>query len=1641
MSNTAAAGEEVPTFELGDRVYIEGGQLDKTRGRIYYMDSELIRILPDGLSDRVVDIPLEDGGLAESLGVESFYLLSKAASPAFVAQIDAQVDQIAETFAADGTPGIRYRIREINEGEDTMVMEDETGGRKELHFRSEFHRGIERSEEPLVVLRPRYEASPEEGVAEGNGAVANGSEEDGFGEFENIDVPAAAEEVEEEFAGLTLISAEDRTYPDAVQRNEMITSLLELLDENVQKLPRRQREIRQLSEQLLLLRNEVVKYTAAGDPDGQLTTSFQTIAELLNKVDIPLARPVLNVDKSLFIIPPPVDAAAPAVAGTKSVDIHLQHETIQAENNFLLTHLGGTAVQGQVAGALPAWYLTWEAFFRKYMRTFISGEGAAGQAILFGGDKEFFRAPVPKSEEVLADGLPSDMEAKKFTSVDSITSVRPSILKGLGPRETRLKASEPPVRIESGEEGVLVNQLLFPLSVERDLGATRSGSLAKDLANSHRPFKTIREIMTELDWIPDEPSAGNILSVGVDGNTEGNIGIEDWLKAQPLTIKGLGDARVQTKSLGITQRELNADQQEVLVDKIKSFRAAIKQHIKENIEESKKEVLALRLQTDTFLQEEALEELMAVLSAEPLLAMKKEELAQKLPAYKASDIAIVAGIAAEMADLMFAALAGEPGPLARERNRRVRDQFLEALRNAMKKKLNNEMAGEIPTPNTCPHVKDLESIRRLENEQERMALLSGFLTNYKKGREGNWVMCNTCDRTLLCYHEELLLIEYRHPREREVVRKELLLEFSRGQSGGHYMCKNCGQSMAEIDYDRGMEFNENGVPMAATAAALATEEKTSEEKALDEVLGTEEGVVKGLNPTDTQKMTDQQKIIYAAAAKIFERLGIYPDPKAYAGIIKRVEAEILKQPSRDQYAAMARARAAKGEKIADYDVKINQILVAATGVHVVIEIQTHVPDYVPRHTIPGCVAGFTGYPLGNAEDKTCINYVACAISGIKDMTAPWSLTGFQTIAADKRRQEVISNYLVGITAEALKTSAVQVMLTEKRVYYEKRYGSVEGAGALVETIPPGFRPVPYAIKPEEAAKAMVVPDAAGDREKAQAWIQEGHKLARLNGVYIKDTPYSETSCCTTTVSNPRSFWKGKEGSLPTLPTKLGPVGQHDSQVMFRYTPRPITRILATTPEDLLYRVYLKVCYDGPRKGLPHEPGYTNVCPHCAFQFPESPYTESPAPPLSSDSGRGKEMMKEWRAEMDAIITRGKAALESQRVPVSSKENFQELLDATHNAYRVGMPALIKPVVGMELLDRLMRTEPEPFQGWRSLLADTTERVARLPPGGDSSSVAEAYGPLSNYVHGAMDAIEKRLGRDGTQYKEALEKLLDSPPTQVAESMRTYFLVTFQRIVTGFKADSFRVLNKQDLPPGVADDIHKELHGRLRFLGTLQQSSKGYALAKLDSARKQLAVVLPILQREMRANLIPGGAMGMSYLVGALVTGILAEFVNPNVISPTATEGTGLRGGVVEATARIPIGILQVCLERLKTEGLNYTQDQIKEMLAKRAEAEKIAVFRRWETMTPEEKAINKRNQNLGLGVYAVGGTKAIYRLDEAQYERERGERAAMGMAEGFIEGAQMRAAMEQFHHEENYGGGGVGAEDGYEVGDGADFVD
>lgn len=1602
-----ANAEESPAFELGDRIYIEGGPLDGTRGRIYYMDADLIRILPEGAPDRVIDIPLVDGDFSDELDIDSFYLLSKRANPAFVAQIDAHVGELADTFGPDGKMGVQYRINEVNEAEDFLVLDDNTGGQLRLDFN---FTGIPQ-DVPFVVLRPRQplerrqNAPQNQNTEEAEAEVDADAIEDDF--FKDIDVGPEEEEVE----GLVERPITQRIYPDRVQRDEMFRNILESRTMLEQKNPRVQKEIRQFVEQCMLMRNAVVEYNSAGDPVGRIPMSFQTIAELLKSTDIPLARPIMTANRTLYL--DTMEDNNPTELPGVAVNLKYLQAVVDESNQYLETQLGGAAGMLSTPDALPQWFLTWETFFGNFMRTWTS-EGGPGDRTRFEGDKEFLRAPIPDGLNPVADGLPyppvEPLTSDIPVTADSVGTVTIALQKGLGPRSTRLKNAAR--RIESGDEGVIINQLLFPLKTQRDLGLTRSGVLAKDIQFSEQQSHTLREIFKSLNGIPDEPTTGGILSVGPDGNTLGNIGIDDWLKSQPLRIRGLGDALVEIKNMGLTQKELTSDQQDVLIDKVKQLRAIVVGTILKEHNKSEQLRAALRLENRPFLEGEALEDLMATLTSEPQIQPIMEQVQALLPAYKDNDIAIVAGICAVAADLFLTTMAGVPGPLARERNRKSRDIFLETLRQTLLKVIKRENTGQEPQPINCPHTKSLQQIRKVRDHDERMKLFAKFLARFQGPRKDNWIICAASARgkphNLVCYHEVLLLQEYLHPKEKDVIHKELLLAFSGGVFHGRYICKNCGQPISQMDFDQSIEFDDQGRPMSGRAVLVDKDEIESDEFRL--LLGAPSQKDEGAEFTN-----ETQALIYSTARQIFDTLAIYAEKDSYTHIIERVESELAKQPSREDYARMIKARAKTGEgKPLDYDVLINRIIVSAVAAHSLIEIQTHVPDFVVRTRLPGCVAGFGGFPLGREEDKTGVNYVSCAVSAIKRNEAPWNLTGFLLQSNEKKRQEMIAASVFKLAADAVKTATVQQLISVKRAYYEKVYGTANMGSKLPEAVIPRFRPEPYYITPEEATQNIVIPAAATNADLARVWIQSAHRIARENGNFVRGSPFAETSSCFTPIGDADGFWKGK--SMPVLQARAPPKGQSGSQVALVFKPRRMKRLLADAPEELFYRVFLRVCYDGPHKGLPHEPGYTHKCMYCGFVFPDDPYGDTPAPPLIKD------LYKEWKSEMDGIITKGKSALEAQRVAVN-KDTFQDILDTTHTKFRVTVADPKQPLAGGKLFERLA-TIDTPFEGWQILMADTIERVAKMPPNPDQIVVADAYGPMSDFVARGIEDLERRVGESSVK---AIRAIFKQSPSQVVESVRTYFLVPFQRLLVDFHTDSLKVSKSYGLPVPTRDDIDRAIREHLAYMIPLKKYVTGYAKMKLEEARDRMARVLPIIQNELRANLIPGGAQAIPYVVTALVLGVLGDFINPNII-PT---GSGETGGAYEPTARVPLSIMEVCLARYQLEALAYSEEQIHDMIARRVEAEKMTFINRLDRLSPEEKKVELMKKRLGLGEWAVGGTKAIFSLDPDQYERERVQRIEMGLGD-FVTDADAVGTAAMMLNDDNFGGGGMGAESGYD---------
>jgi len=1644
-----SAEDETPEFELGDRIYIEGGRYNESRGRIYYIDDELIRLLPEGAPDRLIDIPIVDGDLDEKLGIERLYLVSKRANPAFVAQIDAHVGEIADTFTAEGGLGVQYIIKEVNEAEDWLVLEDETGG--QLRIDCSF-RGIS-LDEPFAVLRPRQTIEPHTNAnnmsAKTNGNVDVEGAEEAAEEnaFQDVEVEEEQEEEEEEgLVGLVERPAIERTYPDRVQRDEMFRNILEDMPISEQKSSERQKQVRQFVEQCMLLRNEVVTYDATGEPSGTISTSFQTIRELLEQGDIPLARPVLEAKRTLYL-DKVEDEDNPIEIPGVAVNIEYLQDNVDQSNRFLDTQIAGASGLLATSDSLPNWYQGWEGFFQRFMQPWTS-KGGPEETTVFGGAKEFFRAPTPDGTKSGAAGLPHYLAAAKNkaekeaeekglkgddfelyvtqkaalatprinATTDDVGQVIMPLQRGLGPRTTLLNEKKPPRRIESGDSGVILSNLIFPLNTQRDLGKNRTGLLVKDIMQAHSRSKTVLEIFRELDGIPDEAVAGGILSVGPDGNTLGNIAIEDWIHSQPLRIRGLGDAIVETLNLGLTQKEFTHDQQEILINKIKQLRAIVKGTILAEHTKGVKLVSQLRLENKTFLQGEALEELMIVLTSEPQLQQRAEELQALLPAYKENDIAIVGGICVNASELFLTTMAGIPGPLARERNRKARDVFLETLRQTLLKILKRETGGQEPEPISCPHARSLQQIRKVRNPDDRMKLFAKFLARFQGPRKDNWVQCAASAKgnphNLVCYHEVLLLREFLYPREKDVIHKELLLAFSGGVFQGRYICKNCGQAISNLDFEQTIEFDDNGRPMSGRAVLVDKDEIQSREFEL--MLGVP---AEGTERAEFQNDTQQK--IYEVARQLLDVLGIYVEKQAYDHIIERVESEILKQPTRDEYARMilAKTKAGKMEgKALDYDVLISRIIVSAVGTHVLIEIQAHIPDYVVRSKLPGCVAGFTGYPLGKEEDKTGINYVACAIASIKRNEQPWNLTGFLLQPNDKKRQEMIAAAVLKLTVDATKTASVQHLLTLKRTHYEKMYGFVDTGDTLQEQTLPRFLPIQTYLTPEQAAQAIVVPAAASPSELSQSWIQGAHRIARENGVYVRGSPFSETSSCFTEISDADGFWKEKMAVLPPLPPKMAPRGQACSQVVLPFTPRKMPRLLTEPPEELFYRVFLRVCYDGPRKGLPHEPGYTRKCIHCGFIFSDDPYTESPAPPLI------KELYKEWQAEMDAIITKGKSALETQKVAVT-KESFQDVLDTSHRRFHVDPYEQMKPVAGIALLRKLLTIEPPPFEGWRVLMNETIDRVSKLTPTPSDMDIAQAYGPMSEFVLKSIEDIERRVGEMSSK---SLKRLFEQSPAQVTESIRTYFLVPFQRLLNGYHKASLSVKTTA-IPLITRTAIDKTLQARVVYLDQLKKYVKGYTSIKLEQAKKALAAVLPVIQNGIRSTLIPGGGKVTPYIIAALISGILSEFTTPNVV-PVAAGG-GSAG--YDATARVPINILEICLSRFQLEGLAFTEDEIRNLIAQRVDAEKMTFINDLDKMSPEEKKSELMMKRLGLGKWSIGGTKAITTLNPEQLEREQAKRIEMGFGDFITDKATADHAVALLREDE-YGGGGAGAEGGYD---------
>jgi hypothetical protein len=1578
-------------IQLGDRVVIDSKRYGRTVGMVYYRSLEMIRVKPDGVSNMLHSFEVEqvDGEevYKEEDGVTSAIIIEKRIYESFVEQQDFRIGQTIDTFDHDGAPANRYTIKAVDKEKDMITIADIEDAEVTNDILFDFI-GIEPDEDFAMISISQFVAPSANLPSDGNNMIQAAEKE------EEAEEAAEKEEVEE---GIQLIgfiqvtrakvireaASHEQRIPDNLQKIDALNDFMSGLDPILQKDPRALRNVRMLVETLFDLKQSTIAYTDSGSIQGPREVSATSLADLIQRTTIPLGRPVLHAIKKLY---------------DSSSNDEEEEEKSSSDETFMLGFLSelkqmmdfntkqvSSVVVGSKGSVIREWQEQY-AFAKEFLSPCILDAKEAPVWNAF-SDSEYFRSTAPMSTEQ-SDGthkllktvegyLPGQQRSDPGQRSDpKIAPVKDMIPFGLeralsttyrkGSQQQRKKQVLIPE-----ESSTIDSYIMFPASVAQYLGSTRSRHLTTDSGRSQMPPKTMKTLLEGLGAPKEIGSSKDIILLNVLGDSVGNIPLADYIEGITVPALGLSDVFDTLEQYGMENLELTRDSTQVLLTKIQMYQSQLLSTLG-RLRKKNQEQEAVEPTANPLLEHPTILE---TIRSQPTLAEALTEYERINPSLAASDLGQITYLMRHY-PIYFQVAAGQnPVLIAKALMQSNMTTYLDYLRIMNLVRYNEKHAGVKPMKNTCQHVAMLVSIRKISDDSERFQELAKFFRKYQGTRDGNWINCNVCKEHVLCIHEVLQLQAYLNPKEKETLEKEIILKCSGGQFQGKYICRNCGQAIREMDFDNHLEFDDNGKPKSGRAV-LVDEDAVLEDK-LDLLVNMP------MDTTENEDLTlneDEQKL-YNIIREIAERVGIQLDSSGYKRTITNAAAYINKFPNEDVYYKAAKGSAAKVE----YQVALARVCIAACAIFLLIEIQTKKPSYVIRYTLMGCKSpGFDGYPLDpTPSNKQGIEYIACAIASIPRNDTPWNQSGFQAIKDDVKRRAGIVFYMEGVLRESISDPVIQTKLAEKRAYLLEVLGTASAVqdGRPKDMIPPTFLPEQIMITPEEAAKDAIRPEVAanmGNRGKMaliKLWIRRSHELAKKTASLSRGNPMMETTCCVESIKQPGAFFK-EHIDLPSIGKRALQPYQQGQFMLTEFIPRPLDMGVVSANKDLYYRIFLKCCFQGPRIGYPHEPGLTNRCHWCGFEFPTHP------------------------AVMD-VDKEGKPAILSQNV-VTGSDEFTMLLDTIHMVNQV-TPIQVKEITSVtDIMKQFGEVQPAPIAEWSTIIQETTAAFLKLPADADRADIVLAAGAISEAIGASQRIIAERITVRGM--KEVMANIAQLSWINFFQVIQTYFITPFQRMVSHYSKDSLfipieleKVLSDMHVEKDLMPILQNDVSLLIQKGGDMRLPKYQFARVKLEYYIAQMSALLPY-KNSIRSTVVPGRELALQYIQEAIFYGPLATLIN----SAEIAEGTEIKNPIKsmgDPSIRFLLELIVLTLDKYNREKMSFNDEEIKNLIAIREEKERVNIIKNFDKLTDEEKHIELMNKRLGLGKWAVGGTSKIYKYDAEYYDEEREKRLAAGIVE------------------------------------------
>jgi hypothetical protein len=1569
-SSFANDDDSMLVIQLGDRVVIDSTKYGRTIGSVYYRSLERISVKPDGVSNMLHDFEVSDTDEGEVFnedeGVTATYVIEKRKFDSFVEQQDFRVNQIIDTFNAAGELYHSYKIVKVDKENDFIQIQDLEDEEviNDLNFN---FIGIE-ADEDFKVISIRQLVAPSEGQdaqeKEDEGESEEGEEEEQEKEikilgFIEIVLPTIFREA----------AAYEQRIPDNLQKVDALNDFISGLDPILQKDPKSIRAVRVLVETLFNLKQDTVAYNDDGSIRGSKEISAETLSELIKRTAVPLGRPVLDISKKLYL---------PTNVDEEDEDGDLDAPGIYNENfrrelmlmNEKKSALVSTAMTGGPGGQVVREWADEQTFLQRYLSPWRAD--STGEPLWTAlSDSEFFRRAAPEFVEIhgkteFLDTIPGYLASNDPKQPPVFDEIPFGIERALSTTYRKGVDRRKQVLI-SEEKATMDSYLLFPTRVANQLGAKRSSRVAIDSGRSQLPPKIMKDILAETGAPIDNGTSNDLLLLDVEGRTLGNILLADYIEGLSVPALGLGDVFQTLEQYGIDNLELTSKQIEILNKKIELYQSQLLSTIARLRKIIDSESDKIPEQNPFIENPNPLEEI----RTQPTLVDDLEEFARINPTLAQSDIGKVAYLMNKHPEYFQVAAGKNSVLIAKALLDSNNAMYLQSLRIANLLKYNELNSGQKPKPNNCRHVADLVSIRKLQDDGERLQKLTEFFKKYQGTRDGNWINCNLCKEHLLCLHERLQIQAYLNPVEKSAIEKEIILKFSGGAFQGKYICRNCGQPIRDLDFDNSIEFDDNGKPKSGRAVLVDEDALFQERLSLLTSIPIEPSERKEL------KLNENEAKAYDVIREISTRIGVLLSNDSYRTIIDKVISLMNAFTPIDKYVEMQ-----KKSKMPDWDVAYARNLICSSGVFMLLEIQTKIPAYQVRKTVLQCDnPGFGGYPLDeDRANKQGINYVACAIESIKRTDFYWKDAGFHArkdLTAAQKQQGILV-YMEKILKSVISDDIIQAGLAKKRKYLEKLSEQGTPAGPQDE-IPASFLPEQIVVTPEEAAKNVITPEVVenmGNRGKyalVKLWIRQAHILARKTASLTVGSPLSETTCCLANIEGPGTFWRSAS-DLPDIGKRTLTPYRPGQSLVTEFIPREVGGDVAEPDSELYYRIFLKCCFQGPRIGYAHEPNLLNTCVNCGFQFPTIP------------------------AVMDSS-TEGRTALSSQNVVTGTNE-FTALLDTIHTVNKV------EPIPTQELqnirqiMEEFGAIEPVPITEWQEVIQQTTDAFLTLPPDADKGDIAIAAGAISEATSESERILMDRFVDPA--YRAVLEEIVKLSWVNFYQVLQAYFIVPLERILTQYDENSLFIpieLKMALSEEHVSKDLLPILVGELSVVKSkktdIAKPTFQLARAKIKYFLDQMAAILEF-KNKIRPIVVPGRDKALVYIQRALLYGPLATLLNAAELPPGAAVSSPIRA-VGDPSMRFLSELISITLTKYKRERLSYNDQELRELIAIRNEKERVNVIAEFDKMTDEERAVELINKKLGIGKWAVGGSKLIYAYDKDYYDLERQKREAAGI--------------------------------------------